>query len=494
MSRMGIGSQLGRASTRVLLALALALAVLAPALPAHADSIRDQQWQLSMLRAEEAWSYARGEDQIVAVIDSGVDASHPDLAGQVLPGADFVDGSTDGRTDVVGHGTTVAGLIAGRDDDSRGVLGLAPKAKILPVRVLDPDNEYDSAEHVASAIRWAVDHGATVINLSLGSADTAASLTDAVHYALNRDVVVVACDGNVSNDRGTQVWHPAREPGVLAVSGVNRDGQFWSGSLQGPETVLAAPAVEITGAAPGGGYNAMQGTSFASPLVAATAALVRSEFPDMDAKNVINRLIKTAWDFGPEGQDSEYGYGIVNPTRAVSAEVASVDTNPLLHGDDTGSQATGGPDMPSLQNKADPSSKERDRIGATVSIIATSMLLFTAVVIAVIVMGVRRRRRPRFEPDSLLAARLATRDHLPGAPMPPPPPPPPPGSTDTTVFVPPAQSVVNSDDQMTVLLDDDQETVFIEPHPSHAPNHKTEYRPPASSAFPGSPPPGPGRQ
>ncbi len=318
-------------AVRVALAVTLALAssLVGAGSPATADTIRGQQWQLGFLRAQDAWKYSTGLGVTVAVIDSGVDANHPDLRGQVLPGADFVDKSTDGRKDVVGHGTTVAALIAGKPD-ANGVMGLAYRAKILPIRVLDPQNKYDSADVVARAVRWAVDRGARVINLSLGSADVAPVLSEALQYAFDHDVVVVACDGNVSNNRGTTVWHPAREPGVIAVSGVVRSGKFWTGSLQGPATVLSAPAADITGAHPGGDYWNVQGTSFASPLVAAAAALVLGRYPEMSSADVINRLVQTAWDFGPKGRDGQFGFGIVNPARAITANIPSVRSNPLL--------------------------------------------------------------------------------------------------------------------------------------------------------------------
>ena len=344
---------LSRACRALLALLLTALAVLGTTVPgagpAAADTIRDQQWQLAFLRATSAWQYSTGKGVTVAVIDSGVDATHPDLLGQVLPGADFVDGSTDGRTDVVGHGTAVAAFIAGLGD-ANGVIGIAHRAKILPIRVLDPRNEYDSAATIAKAVRWAVDHGADVINLSLGSADTAKVLTDAIAYAFSKDVVVVACDGNLSNDRGAKVWHPAREPGVVAVSGLLRTGDFWTGSLQGPETVLAAPATELTAAGLDHGYWKVQGTSFGAPMVSAAAALIRARFPTLSAANVVNRLIKTADDEGAPGRDSLYGYGALDPLAALTGTVPTVSRNPLLSSQTTnrgGSAPTAAP-VPSV--------------------------------------------------------------------------------------------------------------------------------------------------
>ncbi|MER7334544.1 type VII secretion-associated serine protease mycosin [Micromonospora sp. NPDC000119] len=294
------------------------------------DQIRDEQWQLDALRAEAAWRSSTGRGVTVAVIDSGVDASHPDLAGQVLPGLDLVDpgGSAD-EPDPVGHGTTVAGLIAGRNDDKHGAVGLAPDARILPVRVLDSENRYDDAMIVAKGVRWAVDNGARVINLSLGGSGDSAALAAAIDYAFARDVVVIACTGNVAASSGSKVWYPAREPGVIAVAGLDGDSEnLWSGSITGRATALAAPATGLVGARPGG-YWRVQGTSFAAPLVAATAALVRARYPQMSAGDVVNRLLTTARDIGPTGRDDRFGYGLVDPVAALDAEVAPVGRNPL---------------------------------------------------------------------------------------------------------------------------------------------------------------------
>lgn len=302
------------------------------------DQVREEQWQLGELRATHAWRHSTGDGVTVAVVDSGVDAGHPDLAGQVLPGIDLVSSTGDGRTDPVGHGTTVAGLIAGRNDDDDGVEGLAPHAKILPVRVLDAENRYDDALIVAKGVRWAVDNGAQVINLSLGGSGTSPALAAALDYAFARDVVVVACTGNHSADPApaagqtrpaTEVWYPAREPGVLAVTGLERETEgLWSGSITGAATVLSAPATGLVGARPGGTWK-VQGTSFAAPLVSATAALVRAKWPEMSAATVVNRLITTAGDLGAVGRDDRYGYGLVDPVAALTVGVSTVERNPL---------------------------------------------------------------------------------------------------------------------------------------------------------------------
>ncbi|MFG2037748.1 type VII secretion-associated serine protease mycosin [Dactylosporangium sp. NPDC048998] len=338
-----------RAAGRLLamgLSAALGCVVAVGAVPgvAVADQVRGEQWQLTALNVRDAWKVSIGKGVIVAVIDSGVDAGHPDLAGQVLPGIDLVDPeATDaGKYDPVGHGTTVAALIAGNSKDGSGVAGIAPGAKILPIRVLDKENKYDDPGVVAQAVRWGVDHGATVINLSLGGAMHSEAIAAALRYAAAHDVVVVACTGNIATDPSIhQVWYPAREPGVVAVAGLgtartgganpvgNGAETLWSGSLTGPETVLTAPAVNLMGARPGGGYWQVQGTSFAAPLVAGVAALVRARYPGMSAANVINRLIWTAKDLGPKGRDDRFGYGEVDPVAALRNSVREVATNPL---------------------------------------------------------------------------------------------------------------------------------------------------------------------
>lgn len=306
-----------------------AASVLATAVRSYAAELRAHE-QLVPLQAEEAWRHSTGAGVVVAVVDSGVDAEHPGLAGRVLPGSDHVDGRTDGRVDPVGHGTTVASLIAGRDGET--VTGLAPDAKILPVRVLDEENRYRSGATVAAGVRWAVDHGAQVINLSLGGQGYSAALSAALDIAIANDVVVVACTGNSPEAGPNQVWYPAREPGVVAVSGLTRTPNgaltHWPDSLTGPETVLSAPAV-VTGARPRGVYQQVQGTSFASALVAASAALLRAHWPDMPAGEVVLRLVATAQDLGPPGRDPRYGFGAVDPAAALTEQVSRVYGNPL---------------------------------------------------------------------------------------------------------------------------------------------------------------------
>ncbi|MFC4067093.1 type VII secretion-associated serine protease mycosin [Actinoplanes subglobosus] len=334
------GQRLGAAALAGLIAFgAPAAASAAPPLTepvVNSDTVRADQWQLSALNLTDAWNYSDGAGVTVAVLDSGVDAHHADLEGQVLPGVDLVAGKGDGESDPVGHGTTVSAIIAGRNDDQAGVVGIAPKAKILPVRVLDEDNRYDDALIVAKGLRWAVDNGAKVVNMSLGGSGSSPTLAAAIDYAFAKDVVVIACTGNATGTSTSKssnygVWYPAREPGVIAVGGTDRDGEsLWSGSIRGKETVVTAPATDLVGARPGPvGYWRVQGTSFAAPMVAATAALIRSRWPDMSAAEVVNRIIRTASDRGAPGRDPEFGFGLIDPVKALTADVPFVTGNPL---------------------------------------------------------------------------------------------------------------------------------------------------------------------
>ncbi|GAA4209194.1 type VII secretion-associated serine protease mycosin [Actinocatenispora rupis] len=305
-------------------------AVLAPGV-ANAQTVREGQWYLDYLNIPQAQRISNGSGVTVAVVDSGVDASHPDLAGSVLTGASF--GNAQGRPateDTDGHGTGMAGIIAGRGGDDRHETGVAPGVKILPVRTsTTSDNDPDAT---AQAIRWAVDHGADVINVSQGGNESTPAEVSAVHYAEVHNVVVVGAAGNT--DAGIDsIAAPGRLKGVLNVTGVDRSGTFWSGSAQGKYAALSAPAVKIIGPSPTSvyksGYSEGTGTSAAAAIVSGVAALVRAKYPSMDAANVINRIVRTATDRGPKGWDQQYGFGIVNPVGALTADVPTVDKNPL---------------------------------------------------------------------------------------------------------------------------------------------------------------------
>lgn len=293
---------------------AACLITLVASVPAHAaDRVSDGQWFHSFLRTTEAHAITQGGGITVAVIDTGVDASHPDLSGSVLPGADLAGTSNDGRVDTDGHGTAMAGLIAAHGR----VAGVAPKVKILPVRVsLGPHGGSGSA--LAQGLRWAVANGAKVLAISLANVDDLL-LRQEVQAALAHDVVVVAGVGN--RPEHSQVMYPAAIPGVVAVGGVDRNGNHSSVSVTGPEVVISAPSDAISSTDKGGGYREGTGTSDATAIVAGAAALIRAKFPELKASEVVRRLTATAVDKGAPGRDNEYGYGVLNLVAALTADL-----------------------------------------------------------------------------------------------------------------------------------------------------------------------------
>jgi type VII secretion-associated serine protease mycosin len=322
---------------RKFLALGLSiLSAVAISSPASADTIRDRQYWISDYGFNKVWETTKGAGVKVAVIDTGVDAEHPDLEKAMFGGTDVSSiGDASGYLpvgEVSHHGTMVASLLAGRGHgEDEGVIGVAPEAELLSVSMAFGAQTLNTDDQVAAGIKWAVDAGAKVINLSLtrNSKDWPLSWDEAFLYAFENDVVVVAAAGNRAN--GTeQVGAPATIPGVLVVAGVDRNAVASSAaSTTGLSISVAAPATDLVSAFPGGEYKIWSGSSGAAPIVSGLVALVRAKYPELDANNVINRIIETATQVGTENYSSEYGYGLIDPEKALSAKVASVTENPL---------------------------------------------------------------------------------------------------------------------------------------------------------------------
>ena len=312
------------------------LVTLAPSV-AQADGIRDAEYWLDDYGIRAAWNTTMGEGVTIAVIDTGVDASVPELQGAVVGGADFSGlGSPDGQTPVGSsnpdHGTMVASLAAGRGTGGEnGVIGSAPLASILAISIGFGEGTTSSDDQIAAAVRFAVDNGADVINMSLtrNTLDWPESWDDAFLYAMQHDVVVVAAAGNRGNG-SSSVGAPATMPGVLTVAGTDRNGTAsFDASTQGMTISVAAPSEDLVGVTPGGGHTLWGGTSGAAPIVAGIVALVRAAHPELDAANVIERIIATARDAGDDGADPIYGYGLVDAAAAVTADVELVTANPM---------------------------------------------------------------------------------------------------------------------------------------------------------------------
>ncbi|MFD3661510.1 type VII secretion-associated serine protease mycosin [Streptomyces sp. NPDC058659] len=310
--------------------------------PAHADTIRARQWGLEALRTTEAWRTTKGKGIKVAVLDTGVDAGHPDLAGSVLPGRDLIGfGASKGDRAWARHGTAMAGIIAGHGHgpgDESGVLGIAPDVEILPVRVIleSSDKARDKARKtrgtaLAEGIRWAADHGADVINLSLGddskSAHPDAGEDAAVQYALAKGVSVVASAGN-GGEKGDHISYPAAYPGVIAVTAVDRYGTHASFSTRRWYATVSAPGLEIVIADPDRRYYEGWGTSAAAAFVSGAVALVRSAHPDLTPAQIKQLLIDTARNRPKGGRSDAKGYGTVDPAAAIKAGAARKGGDP----------------------------------------------------------------------------------------------------------------------------------------------------------------------
>jgi type VII secretion-associated serine protease mycosin len=315
-------------------AVAVAASVLLVAQSAAADDIRNREYWLASYGISQAWNTTKGAGVTIAVIDTGVDGTHPDLTGTVVGGTDVSGaGAANGQKPISSepeHGTMVASLLAGHGHGAgAGVIGVAPEAKILSVSVGFGVGTVSSDDQIATAIRWAVDHGANVINMSLtrNTLEWPTSWDDAFLYAMEHDVIVVAAAGNRGSGT-TEIGAPATMPGVLVVGGVDRNGKTsFDASSQGITIAVSAPSEELVGAVPGGGYYQWAGTSGATPIVAGIVALVKAAHPGLDAGNIIHRLTATATAVG-KIPNASYGYGLVNAASAVTANVASVKANP----------------------------------------------------------------------------------------------------------------------------------------------------------------------
>jgi subtilisin family serine protease len=294
---------------------------------------------LSTIRLPQAWDVSHGSlGVVIAVVDTGV-SSVGDLSTQVLPGRTFVSGTADAHDDsVIGHGTLVAGVAAATTNNGVGIAGAAWNASVLPVKVLDSRGAGTDSQ-VAAGIVWAADHGADVINLSLGGPTSGQVLCDSVAYAQSRDVLVVASAGNGSNGR---LNYPAACANVVAVSATDANGDFASFSSYGPDVGLAAPGISVTSTRNDNHYGTESGTSLSAPMVSGVAALVVAEHPEWSAAQVAEQLEETAQDRGPRGVDVYYGHGLLDAYAALGGPMQAPDfpKRDALEPNDDGQHAT----------------------------------------------------------------------------------------------------------------------------------------------------------
>jgi type VII secretion-associated serine protease mycosin len=386
------------------------LAIVTPGRAAAAANVCSTTPSPQPLAADVPWPQQRydfaaidristGAGVTVAVIDSGVDMHAPQLTHAVASGYDMLNHSGDGRQDCVGHGTAVASIIAASPQAGAGLLGLAPDVRILPVRVSErvEGNAAASGQgtvaDLAAGIRAAINAHPRpqVVNLSISTTENNPDLRSAIAAALADDIVVVAAVGN-DDQHGNPTPYPAAYPGVVGVGAIGKDGLRVASSQVGPYVDLVAPGSAVMGATPGRGQQAYEGTSFATPFVAATAALIRARYPNLHQADVVARLLATADPAVGAVPSPQYGYGVVNPMRALTE---LVDSGPPPKGPGASPLAVGPP-------AADGSSgPDLVVVGFALALVLGTIML--AAVAAAVPAGRRRRWRAGGPVPTLLA-------------------------------------------------------------------------------------------
>jgi len=285
------------------------------------DPYLGSEWHIAKIGAPAAWDSAQGTGITVAILDTGVDGSHPDLAARMVPGWDIYTNSAD-TSDLCGHGTAVAGSAAAAGNNATGVSGVAGQARIMPLRIAYRDATsgscYAYQSTIASGITYAADHGARVVNVSFANVAASASAQSAGEYLKSKGGLLFVAANNNNKDEG---FTPTTS--LVAVSATDSADNRSSFSSYGAFVSLAAPGSAIYTTVKGGSYGSWNGTSFASPIAAGAAALVMSANPGLTANQVQDILFSTAVDLGTAGRDIYFGYGRVNAAGAVAAAIVT---------------------------------------------------------------------------------------------------------------------------------------------------------------------------
>jgi subtilisin family serine protease len=279
------------------------------------DPSYGSQWYLPRIHSPQAWGITTGAASVViAVIDSGVDSTHPDLASKLVAGWNFVGNNAD-TSDVLGHGTAVAGTVAAASNNNIGVAGVSWDSRIMPLLVVD-QNDFATYSDMAAAMQYAADHGVRIINISVGGTNMSYTLQNAVDYAWNKGAVIFAAAMNAS---GSAPYYPAGCNHVVSVSATDTADHLASFSDYGNWITLSAPGTSILTTMNHGGYGYWSGTSFSAPITAGVAALCLAVNPALTNASLVSILKQTADDLGDPGYDTSFGWGRLNAYNAVSA-------------------------------------------------------------------------------------------------------------------------------------------------------------------------------
>ena len=276
------------------------------------DPLLASQWHLEKINARTAWDYSTGSGITIAILDTGVDGTHPDLVSKMVPGWNFYDYNSN-TSDVLGHGTAVAGVAAAAANNGVGVAGVAPNARIMPIRITDSAGRARWS-HAAQGLIWAADQGARVANISFQGMAASYTMQTVVGYFRSKGGVVIAAAGNSGAVDDTAVTDA-----MIIVSATDNQDNRTSWSSYGNFVDLTAPGLDIYSTAMGGGYRSWSGTSMSSSIVAGAAALVLARRPALSPAQVESALLGSAKDLGVAGFGIGYGYGLVNAAAAVLA-------------------------------------------------------------------------------------------------------------------------------------------------------------------------------
>ncbi|MFC4912063.1 S8 family serine peptidase [Actinomadura gamaensis] len=391
------------------LASAAALGPLNPAAAAGPAPREDEWWFRTWPIQDKIWPVTRGGGVTIALLDSGVNARLPELSGAVLPGADLVDQSTDGRVDLdtesPGHGTATAAQMVGQGGGSSGYLGVAPGARVLPIRI--PETAL-TGDVLAKAITTAVDRGAKVVNMSFVQ-DSAMftpvhcdpQLAPAITYALRHDVILVAGAGN-TGDQENGVEQPASCPGVLGIGALTRQLRPWSKTQRQNYVTLAAPGADLSLVDKHGVIHGGAGTSSAAGLTSAAIALIRAKNPTMPARVLVQRLFATARPIGGSGWNERAGFGLIDLVAAIDPAhhpVPASASNPLYDAFDRwqgqAASVSPGPNSSPASPHSAPALRKRSSMSRGLWILVAVITALTSVALAAGIGIVRFRRTGR---------------------------------------------------------------------------------------------------